>query len=169
MEKTFIGGVFGDVFIMSKVLISPWARQLRNGKENPKNYPYWLDLVNLLQKNNIFTTQIGTNGEKLIGADAVLFKDFCLEELEQQILSNDLWISVDSFFQHFASLYKSGIVIWSQSSYNIFGYKKNINLLKSETYLRDNQFGIWEECEYKADAFVEPNIVLKHVLLQLES
>ena len=56
---------------------------------------------------------------------------------------SNAWISVDSFFQHFCSYYKipNGIVIFSQSDPNIFGYPGNINILKDRAYLRPDQIG----------------------------
>ena len=73
-------------------------------------------------------------------------------------------ISVESFFQHFCwDLKKPGIVIWSQSDPIIFGHKENINLLKDRSYLRKDQFHIWEQCEYNKDAFISPTQVLKHL------
>jgi hypothetical protein len=29
-----------------KIYIAPYAKPLKNGNRNPKNYPYWADVVN---------------------------------------------------------------------------------------------------------------------------
>ena len=147
---------------MKKIIISPWAKKLRNGKENPKNYPYWNELVSLLKANRYYIIQIGIEGENLIGADDGEF-NLSLKKLKKTVKLCDTWISIDSFFQHLASPIKKGIVLWSLSSFDIFGYKSNINLLKSKKYLRENQFDLWENCEFNSKAFVDVETVIYHI------
>ena len=141
------------------IIISPYSKKLRNNKENPKNYPYWKELILLIEEPVI---QVGIQGE------APLVEDFrqnlSLNELKDLVLQCRTWISVDSFFQHFAwDIGKYGIVLWGQSDPNIFGHPENINLLKDRKYLREKQFWWWEQCEYNSDAFVKPEEVLKHL------
>ena len=144
------------------IIISPYAQKLRNKKINPKNYPYWSKLVKELSKNGYDIVQVGVEGEEPLVSD--FRKNLPLTELAELVNSCDTWISVDSFFQHFCwDLKKPGIVIWSQSDPLIFGHEENINLLKDRKYLRKEQFYLWEQCEYKKNAFVEPNTVLKHI------
>lgn len=150
--------------IQDMIIISPYAQKLRNGKENPKNYPYWKELIAMINEPIV---QVG------VGKEQQLVEDFrpnlSFSDLTTLVQECKTWISVDSFFQHFCwDLKKPGIVIWSQSDPNIFGHKENINLLKDKKYLRPNQFHIWEQCEYNKDAFVSPEQVLKniHVLLK---
>ena len=151
------------------VLISPFAKKMRtrlpDGQEktNPKNYPYWKEVVQALQKNNCHIIQIGVEGESSIGADEVRH-NLNLHDLQKLLNSCDSWISVDSFFQHLAwDCGKPGIVLFGQSDPNIFGHPENINLLKDRSYLREKQFWWWEQCEYKEDAFVKPAEVLKYL------
>ena len=141
------------------IIIAPYAQQLRNGKENPKNFPYWKKLIEMIDEPIV---QVGDSKEQQ------LVKDFrpnlSLTELGKLVNECKTWISVDSFFQHFCwDLKKPGIVIWSQSDPKIFGHEENINLLKDKKYLRLNQFHIWEQCEYNKDAFISPTQVLKHL------
>lgn len=144
------------------IIIAPYAQKLRNGKINPKNYPYWTKLVKELSKNGYDIVQIGVEGEESLVPD--FRKNLPLTELAELVNQCDTWISVDSFFQHFCwDLKKPGIVIWSQSNPLIFGHEENINLLKDKKYLRKEQFYLWEQCEYNKDAFVEPTTVLKHI------
>jgi ADP-heptose:LPS heptosyltransferase len=144
------------------IIISPYAQKLRNGKINPKNYPYWSELVEELFKNGYDIVQVGVEGEEPLVPD--FRKNLPLTELAELVNQCDTWISVDSFFQHFCwDLKKPGIVIWSQSNPLIFGHPENTNLLKDKKYLRKEQFWLWEQCEYNKDAFVEPNTVLKHI------
>jgi len=150
------------------IIISPWSKIMRNNLENPKNYPYWNQVVIELNANNIKTIQVGVNGERLIGAREVLF-NLSIKQLSDLIKSTDTWISVDNFFQHLAHIVgKPGIVIWSKSNPEIFGYKNNVNLLKGKMYLRPDQFNIWEQCSFDIESFVEPKKVIDSVKEHLD-
>jgi ADP-heptose:LPS heptosyltransferase len=141
------------------IIISPYAKELRNGQNNPKNYPWWPELISMIDQPII---QVGVEGEKQLVDD--FRKNLSLKELEVLVLECKKWISVDSFFQHFAwDLGKTGIVLWGQSDPIIFGHSENINLLKDRKYLREKQFWLWEQCEYNADAFVKPDEVLNYI------
>lgn len=141
------------------IIISPYSKKLRNGQENPKNYPWWPELVKLIDEPII---QVGINGEKQLVDD--FRKNLSLTELSDLIKECRTWISCDSFFQHLAwDLGKPGIVLWGQSDPLIFGHPENINLLKNRKYLRKKQFWWWEQCEYNADAFVKPAEVIKYL------
>ena len=48
------------------ILISPYSKQLTNGKTNPKNYPYWDEVISQIQEPII---QIGIEGEKQLVND----------------------------------------------------------------------------------------------------
>jgi hypothetical protein len=141
------------------IIISPFAQKLRNGQNNPKNYPWWSKLISLIDEPII---QVGVEGEEQLVND--FRKNLTLQELEFLILECRIWISVDSFFQHFAcDIGKPGIVLWGQSDPLIFGHQENINLLKDRKYLREKQFWLWEQCSYNADVFVSPEEVIKHL------
>jgi ADP-heptose:LPS heptosyltransferase len=141
------------------IIIAPYAQKLRNGKNNPKNYPWWSELI---EKINSRIIQVGIEGETQLVDD--FRKNLSLSELRDLILQCDNWISVDSFFQHLAwDVGKKGIVLWGQSDPLIFGHPENINLLKDRKYLREKQFWWWEQCDYKEDCFVKPEEVIKHI------
>jgi hypothetical protein len=141
------------------ILISPWAQKLRNGKNNPKNYPWWPELISMIDEHII---QVGVDGEEQIVND--FRKNLSLDDLGALIKQCKTWISVDSFFQHYAwYLNKPGIVLWGQSDPNIFGHPENMNLLKDRKYLRHNQFWLWEQTDYREDVFVEPSDIIKFV------
>jgi hypothetical protein len=141
------------------IIISPWAQKLRNGENNPKNYPWWPELIKLIDEPIV---QVGIKGEEQLVDD--FRTNLSLTDLKELILNCRTWISVDSFFQHYAwDLGKSGIVLWGQSDPKIFGHPENTNLLKDRKYLREKQFWWWEQCEYNPDAFVSPEEVLKHI------
>lgn len=141
------------------IIISPWSQKLRNGKNNPKNYPYWKELIYLIDEPIV---QIGIGDEEKLVDDCRF--NLNMEELKKLVFECRTWIGVDSFFQHFCwDLGKPGIVIWGQSDPNIFGHPENINLLKDRFFLREKQFWLWEQAEYNKDAFVSPDVVLKHL------
>lgn len=139
------------------IIIHPFAKPLQNGKTNPKNYPFWEELIALVDEPII---QIGVEGEKQLVND--FRKNLSIIELRQLIKECKTWISVDSFFQHLAwSESKKGIVLWSVSDPLIFGHEANINLLKDRVYLAENQFLWWDFTEHNNDAFVKPEEVIK--------
>jgi ADP-heptose:LPS heptosyltransferase len=139
------------------IIISPYAKTLINGKQNPKNYPYWKELIELIDEPII---QIGIEGEEQLVPD--FRKNLPVSELRQLIAQCRTWIGCDSFFQHLAwECGKQGIVLWSVSDPLIFGHPENINLLKSRDYLAQNQFLWWDLTEYNPDAFVKPEEVIK--------
>lgn len=141
------------------IIIAPYAQKLRNENQNPKNYPYWKELISMIDEPIV---QVGIEGETQLVDD--FRKNLSMSELKQLVLQCRTWISVDSFFQHFCwDIGKYGIVIWGQSDPNIFGHPENINLLKDRSYLLKKQFFMWEMIEYREDSFVMPNEIIKHL------
>lgn len=141
------------------ILLAPWARKMPEGMLHPKDYPYWKEVITGLNEEFI---QVGIEGEVQLVDD--FRKGLSLSQLRKLVEKCDTWISVDSFFQHFCwDLGKPGIVLWGQSDPLIFGHPENTNLLKDRKYLREKQFWLWTQCEYKQEAFVEPQIVIDTV------
>ena len=141
------------------IIIHPYAKKLISGKENPKNYPYWEELIQKIPKS-IHIVQIGIEGEKQLVDD--FRKNLPINQLRQLIKDCRIWIGVDSFFQHLAwSESKAGIVLWSVSDPLIYGHTANNNLLKDRVYLAKNQFLWWENTEHNPNAFVKPEEVIK--------
>lgn len=142
------------------ILIFPFAQKLQNGKNNPKNYPYWKELIKLLTEKNHHITQVGVSGEEQLVPD--FRKNLPFSELAKLVKKCDTWIGVDSFGQHFCwSQNKPGIVIWGQSNPKIYGHDMHINLLKDEKYLMKDQFLMWELVDYREDCFVTPQEVIE--------
>jgi len=130
-----------------------------NGRENPKNYPYWKEVIDQINEPII---QVGVDGETQLVDD--FRKNLPLSELKQLLQQCRTWISCDSFFQHLGYIErKPGVVLWSVSDPLIFGHPENTNLLKSRDYLAKDQFLWWEDQQYNKDAFVDPNEVLKAI------
>jgi ADP-heptose:LPS heptosyltransferase len=141
------------------IIISPYAKQLRNGKQNPKNYPYWTELIDLIDEPII---QVGVVGEKQLVDD--FRTNLPIHELRKLIQECRTWIGIDSFFQHLCwDESKKGIVLWGPSDPLIFGHPENINLLKDRSHLASNQFLWWEMTEHKNERFVEPQEVMEHL------
>lgn len=143
-----------------KIVISPFSQKLRNGKENPKNYPYWKELIMLLPHQDNEIIQIGVSGEEQLVPNAKF--DMKIPELREFIQDMDMFLSVDNFFPHFCHHYgKHGVVLWGRSNPEIFGYPENLNLLRDTKYLREDQYGMWESTERIIEAFVHPIKVLE--------
>ena len=141
------------------IIISPFAKPLRNNKENPKNYPYWEELIQKIPKS-IHIIQVGVDGEKQLVED--FRKSLSILELRHLLDECKTWIGVDSFFQHLAwSESKPGIVLWSVSDPLIYGHPENWNLLKSRDYLAPNQFLWWDFTAFDENSFVKPEEVIK--------
>ena len=148
------------------ILLSPFAQKLRNGMPNPKSPSpeWWGRLVALLP---IPLLQIGVAGEPQLVGD--YRQGLPLGSIADLVRQCDTWISSDSFLPHLAHhVGKPGVVVWSRSDPNVFGYPENHNLLKDRKYLRKNTFGMWEEESYMEDAFVDPAVVAAAVRVQIQ-
>ena len=150
---------------MYKIIISPYSRMMRNGKPNPKNYPYFEEVVKGLKEKDCHVTQIGIEGEaEISGVNERLVRK-SLKGLEKLIKECDSWIAVDNFFPHLCHLQrKPGVVIFGQSNPKIFGHPENTNLLKDKKYLREKQFDIWEATTYIEESFIDASTVINSVL-----
>ena len=141
------------------IIIAPYAQKLRTDKLNPKNYPYWKELIAQIDEPII---QVGVDGEEQLVE--IFYKDLPISELRQLIQTCRTWIGVDSFFQHLAwDENKKGIVLWGPSDPLIFGHPENINLLKSREHLVKNPFIWWEATEHDPNRFVLPKDVIKYL------
>ena len=141
------------------IVIQPFSRPLTSGKQNPKNYPYWQELIQLIDEPIV---QIGVDSEQQLVED--FRKNLSISELKTLIQECRTWIGVDSFFQHLCwAEGKKGIVLWSVSDPLIFGHPENINLLKDRNSLATNQFLWWEATEHNPDTFVKPEEILPHI------
>ena len=146
------------------IIISPYSRKQTDGKESPKNYPFWKELVSILPGPIV---QIGQQGEVPLIPD---FRTYNFAELKEFIKEMDFFISVDNFFPHFCNHYgRHGIVLFGTSDPNIFGYPENVNLLKDRKYLRPDQFLWWKDEVNNPEAFVSPEQVAEtaNTLLQV--
>lgn len=150
---------------MKTVIISPYSKQMRNGQKNPKNFPHWAVLVEKLWMRGIRVVQVGAPGEEKIAGVHDFKFGLKLSELKAMLEKSETWVSVDNFFNHFATFHgRRGVAIFSRSDPRIFGYDQNINLLKDRSYLRPNQFEMWEQDTFREDAFVSADAVLDAIV-----
>lgn len=116
-------------------------------------------MIQLLDNHEII--QIGVEGEERL-VDKCYF-NLPAKELIKITSDMDRFISVENFFPHFVNYNfpeKKGIVIFSKSDPEIFGYQQNINYLKDKKYLRWDQFGPWEYTDFIKESFPEPIDIL---------
>lgn len=78
----------------------------------------WLNLVNELKKKNYFVIQVGTSKDNQIPTVDLKFLDKPISNIASLIESSSLWISVDTFFHHFASSIKPEVGICLTPYYN---------------------------------------------------
>jgi hypothetical protein len=139
------------------IVISPYSRPLNNGKTNPKNYPFWEELISMIEEPIV---QIGVEGETQLVDD--FRKGLPISQLKELLHECRTWISCDSFFQHLGWIEgKKGIVLWSVSDPLIYGHPENTNLLKDRKYLAGNQFLWWEAYDHNEETFVPAREVFK--------
>ena len=74
------------------IVISPWAKKLTNGQPNPKNYPWWPELLTKLKNLGHELIQVGIEGEPQLLDD--FRKNLSLSELEELVKFSDTWFSV---------------------------------------------------------------------------
>ena len=147
-----------------RIAISPYSRKLHNGKKNFKNYPYWEQVIRLAQEEGHELVQVGNVGEEVLAGIMEVYFGKSMRELTEITLSVDIFLSVDTFYNHMCHyLHKPGICIFSLSDPEIAGYPENINLLKDKKYLRPNQFDHWENTTYNEEAFVSPEVVMNAI------
>jgi hypothetical protein len=146
------------------ILISPWSRELRDKSQNPKNYPWWPEVIEGL-KDDYDLIQLGIAGETKLVEDFRI--NLSLRIIGELLLAPECftWIAVDNFFPHLAHVVgkEPGVVLWGISDPNIFGYRENKNLLKARKYLREQQFQIWDGLTYDPRVFVSPERVIEAV------
>ena len=136
--------------------------RLPDGRVAPsaKMYPleWWAEVLKALPEHQFF--QIGMQGDPVINGAMVYFN---MDEAGIRALAAkcEYIVCCDSFLQHMlAPTYRKIIVLWSKSNPDIFGYSHNTNLLKDKELLRPDQYGIWPQCPYDPNAFIDYRILV---------
>jgi len=141
------------------IIISPYSKALLSGKQNPKNYPYWKELIAMIDEPIV---QVGIEGEEQLVPD--FRKNLPIPALRELLWQCRTWVSCDSFFQHLAwDEGVPGIVLWGPSDPLIYGHPENINLLKNREHLVKNQYIWWDATEHNSNRFVLPKEVIKYL------
>lgn len=150
------------------VLLSPWSRKAGcEGRWNPKDYPYWREVVERLAEHDIRVRQLSCAFEPDVAGCVSRSNDLPFSQIKKLIADCSTWLSVDNFFNHLAwSVGKRGVVVFGPSDPQIFGHQENINLLKDRSFLRERQFGLWSEIAWQPDIFPDADKVV-HAVLRL--
>lgn len=155
------------------VLFSPFSQKLRNGNQNPKNFPYWQELISLLRQCGKVEEiwQLGVGNEYRFEGTTQKHFNKSFDEIAELANQSSVWLSVENFMPHLCNSYgvkTKGIVIFSKSDPVHYGYPQNLNLLKDRKYLRPDQFFIWEQCDFQEEAFVSAQVVFEEIMKILE-
>lgn len=141
------------------IVISPWAKKLTDNKVNPKNYPWWPELVQQLPMPIV---QVGVQGETQLVPD--FRTNMNLQELAQVLHTCEFWIGCDSFVQHYAwDLGKPGAVLWGPSNPDIYGHPENLNITKGKQFQCADQFLMWHLIENRSDWWHTPDHVIDQI------
>lgn len=148
-----------------RIIIAPYSANLPTGKRNAKNYDRWPELLALLKADGHYLIQLGAGAEARVEGVDQFILNLPLPQIVPVVAECDLFISVDSWLPHFCNTERlgRGIVLFSQSDPQIFGYPHNINLLADRKFLRSHQFAPWYDVEFVSEAFVSPETVLAEV------
>jgi hypothetical protein len=146
------------------IVISPYSQT----PDHPKSYPYWEDMVRLLKSETPYKiVQIGRVDEKKIDGIDEYYWGLNFIDIADLIRECKTWISVDNFLPHLINSMDTsvrGTVLFGLSDPRIFGYNYNKNLLKSEQFLRLDQFNIWGGITRNDSIFLSATEVLAEVL-----
>lgn len=109
-----------DVLTDKKIVLICTSAAKIQGQDSNKDWNEirWLKLVNELQKRNYFVIQVGSKKDNQIPNVNSKFLDRPLSELAGLIQMSKIWISVDTFFHHFASSIKPEVGICLTPYYN---------------------------------------------------
>lgn len=141
------------------IVISPWSKRLPNHTPNPKNYPWWPELISKLPDPIV---QVGVSGETQLVSD--FRQNLTLQDLATLIHTCEFWISCDSFMQHYAwDLGKPGVVLWGPSDPIIFGHPENLNITKGRDFQSKDQFLMWNLIENRTDWWYSPDQVVEQI------
>lgn len=143
------------------IIVHAFGTKQKDGSLNAKTYTKWKDLLEFFKNEEII--QVGVKGDQQIAKNFQVNKS--IRQVQEFLKACEFFISIDSFLPHAAHLVgKKGVVIWSQSDPNIYGYPENLNLLRDRKYLRPDQFGMWEGCPHNPDAFMSAREIYEKII-----
>lgn|SRR5574343_140185 len=145
---------------MANILVFPSTNRFDN-QINAKEYPYFSQLIKLLEKKGHTVIQIGSRTDQPI--TPMFIHNTNWKVLETLIKNCDFWISIDTFIQHFVktqNLNKRGIVLWGPSNPKHFGYSDNLNIVKDSKFFRQEQYKWWKDFPPDTKYWFSPNELL---------
>jgi hypothetical protein len=110
---------FNNIYGKKIALICTTAAKIHDIESN-KNWVdiRWFKLINKLKDLNYFVIQVGSENDIQIPNTDLKFLGRSIGELAGIIKSSDIWLSVDTFFHHFASSIKPSVGICLTPFYN---------------------------------------------------
>lgn len=109
-----------DILTDKKIALICTSAAKINDQDSNKDWKEirWLKLVNFLQKSNYFVVQVGSINDNQIPNVDYKFLDKPISQLSYLIHKSSIWLSVDTFFHHFASSIKPEVGICLTPFYN---------------------------------------------------
>ena len=98
------------------IIIHCEAQKLRNGNRNPKNYPWWPELLKELKEYEFI--QIGVEGDNQYTSN--FKKNLSFNEIKQLTKECQTWIAIDSFYQHLAWELNNQVFVYLVTVIQIF-------------------------------------------------
>ena len=92
----------------------------------------WLKLVNELQQRGYYVIQVGTINDNQIPMVDMKFLDQPLSKLASLVDECSLWVSVDTFFHHFAASIKPKVGICLNPFYNDHAKHKGVKYIEKD-------------------------------------
>lgn len=153
---------------MKQIIIFPYPADLPSGEVNPKTFPYWKQFVEIANKEGYEVIQVSPLTALKIEGVKIVTGFLPSEAIINLVRKSEFYVTVDSFAQHLLNPFISGYVIWAFSDPAIFGYRNNVNIIKSDKYLRKEQFKNWESIPNYEEAYFKAeevwDIIKKHPL-----
>ena len=114
-------------------LICTSAAKIKNLDSNKDwNDIRWLKLTEKLKKKDYFVIQVGSKKDNQIPTVDLKFLDKPISNLAGLINDSSLWISVDTFFHHFASAVKPDVGICLTPYYNDHAKHKGVTYIEKD-------------------------------------
>lgn len=146
----------------NKIIISPFSHPA-------KTYPYWKSLVELLTNEGYEVIQLGKTPEPKLTGNTLF--DLSMMDIISKSKKCLTFISVDNFYPHLMNCHYpkiKGFVLFGTSSPSIYGYKQNVNIIKSVNNIKENQFERWGNQKPDNNSWLEPIFVMEIITKNLK-
>jgi ADP-heptose:LPS heptosyltransferase len=116
---------------------------MQNGKPNPKNWPYWFELISLLVSAGHHIEQCGEEHDTRICGSFI--HRISMETVIEDLNRYDLCLCVDTWLQHAAvAAGVPAVVIWTATNPEVFGNAANINVVAESPRFAKDQYAKME-------------------------